>query len=479
MKILLYICFPLILLSGCSQFVEIDPPFNAVTDATAYRTDATATSVVTGLYQIIINSPFTADGAGLGLFTSLQTDELKYHLTTAATLEFATNALTAENTNVLGIWTRAYQVIYGANAVIEGVSRSTTLTPSVKDQLLGEAKFVRAFMYFYLVNLYGSVPLALTTDYKVNISLKRSPSAEVYQQIITDLSDAETLLTEAYMSATNVVTNDRVRPNRTAASALLARVYLYTGDYVNAESKASAVIAQSSVYKMDPDLDKVFLVGSQEAIWQLGQDANVSGINTYEGYNYILISDPTTNYPGITLSEDLATQLQGTKRGMHWVQNFTVGTTAYPYAFKYKVRQAASRSAITEHLVVLRLAEQYLIRAEARALQNNFDQAAQDLNAVRSRYNLADIFPENLPDFMIALEQERKLELFTEWGHRWFDINRWRGFSNPSISRADEVMPDIAAAKGGAWRSAYRLWPIPMNELLVNVNLDPNPGYGL
>src|SRR5439155_24411561 len=112
------------------------------------------------------------------------------------------NALTDNNLNNPDFWTVFYQTIFAANAAIEGLSASETLTPAVKQQLSGEVKFIRAFCYFYLVNLYGDVPLAIRTDYKMNSKLVRTPKAQVYQQIISDLTEAQNLLNPRYISAT-------------------------------------------------------------------------------------------------------------------------------------------------------------------------------------------------------------------------------------------------------------------------------------
>ncbi|WP_315815288.1 RagB/SusD family nutrient uptake outer membrane protein [Paraflavitalea speifideaquila] len=102
-----------------------------------------------------------------------------------------------------------YNFVFKCNAAIEGLTRSTTLTPAVKQQLLGEAKFMQAFMYFYLVNEFGDVPLALTTDPQANTLLARSPQAKVYEQIITDLLEAEQQLSNDYLDVTLVKTLQR------------------------------------------------------------------------------------------------------------------------------------------------------------------------------------------------------------------------------------------------------------------------------
>lgn len=475
----LYLSLCFLSITGCIKFVELDPPISAVSGETAYRSDATALSVMTGLYQVITsNTDFTAGAAGVPLQTGLLSDELRYYSATPQEMEFATNSLRPDNDRITGNWNRCYKSIYTTNDVMEGVSRSATLSQPVKDQLIGEAKFMRAFMLFYLVNLYGKVPVPLSTDYKTNITLSRKPVNEVYQQIVADLKDAQSLLKDEYLNGTNKPVTNRVRPNKVAATAMLARTYLYMEEWANAEASATEVISRSATYKLDKDLNSTFLVSSQEAIWQLGLDANGSGINTWEGNFYPIFYNPVGGYPGISLSEIQMSILGSDKRAANWTKNYTDGATNYPYAYKYKVYQAAANSPVTEHLMVLRLAEQFLIRAEARAMQGKIGDGVADINVVRDRSNQPGVSASNSTEFMSLLEKERQLELFTEWGHRWLDIKRWKGFSNPAVTRADEIMPAIATAKGGAWKPEFKLWPIPESEILSNVNLNQNPGYG-
>src|SRR6202000_1804437 len=102
----------------------------------------------------------------------------------------------------------------------------------------GEAKFIRAFWHLYLTNVYGDVPLALTTDYNVTGKLSRTPRVQVLQQVITDLKDAQSSLNSNYVDVTDTTaTTERVRPNKAAATALLARVCLYLGDYAKDASQ--------------------------------------------------------------------------------------------------------------------------------------------------------------------------------------------------------------------------------------------------
>lgn len=116
--------------------------------------------------------------------------------------------------------------------------------------------------------------------------------------------------------------------------------------------------------------------------------------------------------------------------------------------------------------MVLRLAEQYLIRSEARAMQSNFEGALQDINQTRSRAGLTDVDLDNTAELLTAIEKERRIELFSEWGHRWLDLKR--------LNRADAV---LSIFKASNWNSTDIFYPIPKSDLINNKSLIQNPGY--
>ncbi len=149
---------------------------------------------------------------------------------------------------------------------------------------------MRAFYYFYLVNLYGDAPLVLSTDYATNSLITKSSKEQIYQQIIFDLKEAQSLLSDKYIKGDgkSVYENgaeERVRPNKWAAIALLSRTYLYLQDWVNAEEQASLVLANTTQYQLQ-SLDSVFLKNNGEAIWQL-QPVQME-INTQDAEGFIL-----------------------------------------------------------------------------------------------------------------------------------------------------------------------------------------------
>jgi hypothetical protein len=269
-----YFLLLLIFLHSCKKFVEIPAPPTQLDINKVFSDDKTATAVITGIYSDMEFS--TTVGFFLTALPGMAADEISYTSSDNGFIQFANNTILVNNQYNDAVW-GIYKYMYEANAAIEGITKSTQLTPAAKNQLLGEAKFVRALGNFYLVNLYGNIPLVLTTDYRVNASLSRKAAGLVNNQIISDLRDAQNLL------ATDYVTAERVRPNYWTATALLARVYLYTGDWKDAESEASAIIG-SGVYALS-DISSVFVKGSNETIWQLMPVSQ--NYNTLEASSFI------------------------------------------------------------------------------------------------------------------------------------------------------------------------------------------------
>lgn len=456
----------LISISGCKKTVSVDSPATSVNSANVYNQDYSAAQVLSGIYSTMSNTFETNGPTKIGVFAGLSSDEFGlYDFTNDLYRYTYYNQLTALNTPS-GIWDNLYGLIYRCNAAIEGLNASGTLTPGVKQQLLGEAKFCRAFFYFYLTNLYGDVPLALSSDYKVNSTLTRSKASDVYLQIIADLKDAQQSMSDNYVGNTGSgASTERVRPTKGAATALLARTYLYTKDYTNAELQATAVIGNTALYDTVA-LNTVFLKNSKETIWSL--QPVVVGRNTDDAQIFVITARGLGVANPIYLSSNLINTFKpGDKRLSTWIGSLSIGGKTYYYPYKYKVYLA--NQPITEYTMVLRLGEQYLIRAEARANTGNINGALSDLNVIRKRAGLVNTTSSTKEDLLASIEKERQTELFSEWGHRWFDLKRTR--------MADAVMSIVTPVKGGTWQDQDQLYPIPHDEILLNSNLSQNPGY--
>jgi hypothetical protein len=464
MKILItkYIIIIIILLQfSCKKLIETDPPKTSLVAQTLFSNNDQATGAIAGVYEKMRSSGYSSGGmTSFSVIGGMSSDELvNYNATFTA---FYQNQLTAQYSLIQSLYSLPYIYIFTANSILEGLSDSNRLTPDVRAQLKGEAYFLRAFNYFYLVNMFGEVPLQLSSDIRQTKSLKRAPVAEVYQRVIEDLRTAEGLLLENYPI------NGRTRVNKSAAQAMLARTYLYLKDWSNAEKYASMVIANKSYSLVN--YDAVFLANSQEAIWQLDPAPNT---NANDGGTFIPANFTTLPF-NFTLRSEFVNKAfeENDKRKDNWIKSYTVtnaGTFYYP--FKYKVRNSSSA---TEYSTVLRLAEQYLIRAEARINEGNITDGISDLNTIRQRplsnglkANTLGLLPITLsqPEALIALENERQAELFCEWGHRWLDIKRW--------GRADALLSPIKSS----WQSTDVLYPIPQLEISQNAQITQNPGY--
>jgi hypothetical protein len=454
----LYIIVSAILLltvASCDEFVELDTPKTQIVSTKVFSNDAGARASSLGVLSQMINGvPFSGNNFGVTVAAGLSADELNNHSSSSQQISVFNNSLSASNNSVVsGNWSDMYLYIYESNAIIEGAGASSGLSKSVKDQVIGEARFIRAFCYFYLINLYGDVPLVTSTDYRVNRLASRTPMADVYHQIEADLTEAQKLLLEDYSFSND----EKVEPNKWAATALLARTYLYQKKWAEAEAQSNAVIS-SQQFSLVPDLNSVFLKNSDEAIWQLRPV--LPGYNTNEGI-YMIISG-TPSRVSVTTSVTSVFEA-GDNRATSWLGTITAGGKTYRYAYKYKVR--VTGQPLTEYYMVLRLAEQYLIRAEARAMQNNFTGAMDDVNAIRARAGLASISATGLTQQQVldAIDHERRAELFVEWGHRWFDLKR----SGKIDAVLGPVKPD--------WQPTDVLFPIPQTEINADPNLVQNP----
>lgn len=461
------------LCEGCSQFTSIHPPKDQMVTESVFSRDETAIAALMGLYNTISESKFSYL---IPLYTGLSGDELETWSNLSTHQQMYKNALQPIDAASNQIWNLGYNMIYQSNAIIEGCEHSETLTPAIKEQLIGESLFLRAFCHFYLVNFFGDIPLLLSTNYEGNAELTRIQEAVVYEQIIRDLKEAEIRLSNDYLALNSLgFTSERIRPNKSSARAFMARVFLYTEDYPNAVLFATQVIDDKSKYDT-VSLENVFVVGSKEAIWQLSIPAPSSNnYNTWEGAHFNLISRPMSNaFNSSTCSSFLLNAFEvEDQRKQEWIGIYADSSTEsndhFPFLYKYKILNATS---IIERTNVLRLAEQYLIRAEARAQQNDFEGAIQDINVIRkrARLSLLDVSEIDSKEWLIGkIIHERRTELFGEWGHRWLDLKR--------SDRINEIMSEVSVSKGSTWDPSDALWPIPQQEIEKNKNLIQNIGY--
>jgi hypothetical protein len=453
----LYFIIVLAFFCSCRKFVEVDAPINKIIASWVFEDDATATSAILGMYARLVTSSPTFSNGATTIYLSTAADDLNYTGNTADMTGFYNNAINSGNFILYrDFWRTPYETIYHANICIESLQNSTAITTTLKTQLLGESYFIRAFCYYYLVNLFGDVPLLKGTDFGLNAQAPRTSTDEVVNFIIDDLKLARSMLTQAYPS------NGRLRVNYFTATALLNRVYLQQQNWSLVEQTANEIL-DSKIYSLEADLAKTFLANSNETLWQLAFPDN-NTFNTIEANRFVPTATATV-VPTFTLTTDLYNAFEnGDQRKVSWLGAKTIAGKLYYYPFKYKIRGAVAK---TEQCIIFRLPEIYLNRAEARAHMNNLLGALSDLNEVRHRANPAwsPFSSSNLALVQQAIMKEKRIEYFAEWGHRWFDLRR-TGRLN-----------DILSALKPTWKPAASLFPIPAAEILVNQNLTQNPGY--
>ncbi|MES2060459.1 MAG: RagB/SusD family nutrient uptake outer membrane protein [Bacteroidota bacterium] len=443
---LVFLLISAVVLHSCKKMIEIPSPENQLTTDKVFADSTTATSAMVNVY-VQFN---TSINANYNKLLSCYSDELSYGGVTQDNLQYKNSAVAPLNTADQNFWQRSYFAIYSCNDLIEQLQKATRLSSSTITQFTNEAKFLRAFSYFYLVNTYGSVPLTTQTSVNLNSSALQSDSATVYKQIIQDLKDAQNGL------PINYIGTGRVRSNKYSATALLSRVYLWQKDWVNAEESATAVIG-SGLYTPLPKTSDAFLANSRETIFsfwtQYGYIADVPNLI------------PSSGAPQYFYTPSQLTAFEsGDLRLSNWISKRVVGANTFYSPFKYHNRSSNTTS--PEYLIALRTGEQYLIRAEARAQQNNNGGAIADLNVVRKRAGLVDYAgPTDKASVLTAVLHERQVELFTEWGNRFLDLKR-----NGTLNK---VLTGIKTT----WKPTAVLLPIPQYELNTNPNLKQNPGY--
>lgn len=383
---------------------------------------------------------------------------------------------TSDNGVIADFWQNTYETISRANDAIDGLSGTNF---STKEQLTNEAKFLRAYSYFQLVNIFGEVPLKLNTQTSVgNVMVGLSTVAEIYAQIEKDLRDA-TALPDTYSAS------DAGRVTCGAAWGLLAKVQLYQGKYSEALSSISN-LKRIDLYELD-DYANLFKLGNEsspEAIFAIRflsdqVPAIGNSLNQWfapQSENGYYFNNPTSNWVSSFTEkqtngdDDLRIDLSIGRNGKEWLNGETFqeswSTTGYlvkkhnqPLSEVEKGRKADGGLAY----IYLRYADVLLMEAECQNELGNPDLAEGPLNEVRARAGLAPINGKNQSTMRDYIRLERRHELGFEF-HRFFDLMRY------GKSAAESAM----RTKSGVnfkWEEPRFYYPIPQTELDANTGI--------
>lgn len=435
--------------TACNDILQTEPVTSIpgdqlVTDA------ATATATLNGVYDGLQGGSYY--GLSAYLVGDLAADNAIWTGTFQYLGEMQTNRMQADNAEITGYWTALYLTINRANVVINAVPTVASIPQTTKDDLTGQAYFLRALSFHNLVKGWGAVPIPTKpVDGPAEAqAYTRAPVAEVYTQILKDLDSAQTLIKQTASTRYATVT---------AARALRARVLFYRAGVTNSSADYQAAL----------DAANTVLAGRDTLTVPYANLFDAVGTNTAEDLFRVSFTATETN--GISNyylrvgrgeaapSQNLADAYSATDARRAYNIRST-GVAARPLdGGKFSARPG------TEHVHVIRLAEVVLIKAEALARLNRLPEAVAEYNKVRIRAGLAThtlgTQVTTQQQVIDQIELERRLELAFE-GDRWPDLVR---------------LGKAVAVKGIQDRQGQVLFPIPLRDTRTSPGLTQNPGY--
>ncbi|MEO2063134.1 MAG: RagB/SusD family nutrient uptake outer membrane protein [Christiangramia sp.] len=433
------LCFVLAFAS-CDDKLDIEPR-QSISTSTAISTGENVKNILIGAYSE--TGQDDSYGGYLQLLADLYgiTDQATWGGTFQPPRQVFNKSIFVDNAFVANLWLNAYDAINQANLVLD---YADLVEEADRDRVMGEAYFLRALNYFDLNRLYSSpdgslgVPLSLNgiVDYSQDLQLPRATSAEVYQQVVADLENAINLLPES---------ND-IFADKYSAEALLARVQLQIGNYDEALAAADDVI-ENSGHELTDSFSEAFNNDSDSS-----EDVFAFQVTTQDGANVLVTHYADQSFGGrggdVTVNQAYLDLFgENDERGSFFyasAQNGGTLTSKYTNQFG--------------NISLIRLAEMYLIRAEANVRLSSEVGASpvDDVNMIRERAG-ADLLEEvSLDDILL----ERELELMFE------------GFTIFDYKRTGRMVGELPA------NSPALSFPIPQREMDVNDLLVQNPGYG-
>ncbi|MFY0255691.1 RagB/SusD family nutrient uptake outer membrane protein [Chitinophaga sp. 30R24] len=433
---------------SCSKFLDVAPR-DAVADDATIVDKTSANTALRGVYRKLAGDSYY--GSLFQTFGYLPGDNVQWTGSQSVIQQFITHRISADNGNLQSVWSSIYATINAANNVLAKVPgvQDATFADAERKQVLGEAYFLRALCYFDLARTWGNVQITLTPTLNSTgkSNIKSSTQVQVYQQVLSDLNAADSLLKVP-------ATPNPVRANQETVWALKSRYYLYQGDWLQAAAYASKVISDTKNYVLQKPYSAFFTpasaVATRESVFELSYSA------TYTNGHRNYWQPPANNGTRQWAPSDAFVSLVNDP-GIGGNRNALVAVTSTGlwYGNLYY------RSPATDPAYVIRIAELYLIRAEAEAQQNQLDAAAADLNVIRDRAGLQPTTATGKEDLLLAVENERRIEFALE-PHRWFDLVR--------TGRAATVL--------NVTDTRLYFFPIPASEVVLsNGNLKQNDGY--
>jgi len=442
----------LISLGSCDDKLNIEPT-QSIDASGALINAQNVESAVIGLYANLGNPQLY--GTNLLLLPDLQggANYIRWDGTFVGYREVFRNAMTPINSEATRTWTEAYQTINLANNILEALP--VIEDEDLQNQLKGEALFIRGILHFELVRLYAlpwvagaantqlGVPLILTAtkeEAQATMQYPRAIVAAVYNQVLADLTEAESLL-----PATN-----GVRANSFAATAFLSRVYLQQSDFARARDAANTVISSGN-YTLNPIVELIYKNdNTAESIFEIQQNEQNNAGTSNDGLTTFYGSLPGIGRGDVRVETAFQNLYATTDTRRTNLLYIGTGTRAGRL-------RTGKYTEFSTNIPIIRLAEMYLIRAEAnyRLGTTIGDTPLHDINLIRNRAKAPELTAITLEDILL----ERQLELAFE-GQRIHDIKRTQ-----------------SATGGYNFNDPELVFPIPQREIDANLALVQNPGY--
>jgi starch-binding outer membrane protein, SusD/RagB family len=446
----------LLAFSACRNILE-PPPVDLLVDELVLNDPSDVEPVRLGLYNAFrgIGSPTIIAGS----FTA---DFIQHNGTFIVYNELGNKQITATNPAAEALWGGIYNTIYIANFIEERINTVPGVTEGARKQILAEARFLRGYANFIGVYSFGDIPKVTTTDIATNRNIPKSTKADILQSVLADYAAALPDLPATNSNKTLAKTY----ATQNAVRAALARYYLYQQDWANAEKTATEIIA-TKLQTLPPSYaDVIFQEYDDETILEVAYANNSSddpGTSTF-GLNNVLVGRREV----IPANSYILTMLETNAGERNQTIDFDP-TKQRGRDNGWSVAKYGTPDEANNNITIFRLAEQYLIRAEARARQGRIvgaNGAQADINVLRTRAKAPAATITTQENALLTIEKERVYELSFE-GHRWYDLKR--------TGRIQAIM----SAFSPNWNQKFELWPIPQSELQRNKALagGQNPGY--
>ncbi|QQL49089.1 RagB/SusD family nutrient uptake outer membrane protein [Mucilaginibacter ginkgonis] len=446
-KKFLYIMLPALLsVTACKKTLDQQP--QASLDAsTAFTTRQGVEAGIVGVYDGVQSTGYMS--LNYLIFPDLYADNITWTGTFPTWSQVFNKTILADNTDINTIWNALYSTINKANNIIAAAPNISD-PAFAKDRAIGECETIRAMAYFDLVRMFGGGPTGYNQAGGLGVPLRLKPTlttadatpvarateADVYTQVLADLDDAIAKL------PTSVGTG---RVNKYVAQALKARVQLYRQQWADAEALCTSVIAGPYTLVSGGSYATIYTSrNTSESLWEL--QYNATDANNIAFYYYPSNLGGRNEVSSATSLRD-AFEANDVRKAVNY-------TTTTPTAKTLKYTQVTPG---IDDVMMMRLAEVYLTRAEARAMLGNLPGATADLNVIRVRAGIGNTTAVTQADLLTAIRKERRLELAHE-GQRHFDLRRYN--------------------QTGIAQTFRNLFPIPQQEVLSSNGVTvQNPGY--